>query len=356
MEEIIVDETRNMLEDLKEKIESSADNRLKVTKAFSTATNAIIWQIISGRLIDRNDPMVEELTEATKQIFLFFSPDSIIKVLQLNMRWAIKLCKWFNVENNLVDVANRLNSRLSKEAEEGISDEQGSFIERFCHEMEKQKYNSDSIFNGNTGLDHLKGSLWDLFLGGTDTSSTFLEWAVAFMITYPDAQAKMFSEINSTIGSRRATLDDKTSLPYVESFIDEVFRCSQLTDLGEPHQTVADTTLKGYFFPKGTQIFANMCAVHNDRSYWCDPEVFRPERFLNIDGKFKADDHICSFGIGKRRCMGEALGRANIFIFLVGLVQNFEVQAVPGKEPSMDPIHSILSYPKDFDAIFTPRY
>ncbi len=355
MEEVIVDETSNMIEELRDRVKTSRDGKLRVTKAFATTANAIIWRVVSGRQIDRNDPTVLELTEATKQIFLFFSPDSLLKLLQFNTKWAISFCKWMGIKDNLVDVADRLNSRLAKEAEEGVPDEHGSFIERFHHEMKKQTQNTDSIFNEATGLDNLKGSLWDLFLGGTDTSSTFLEWAIVFMVTYPDTQVKLFEEINSTIGDRRATLNDKTSLPYVECFLDEVLRCSQITDLGVPHQTVEDTTFKGFLFPKGTQVFADVSAVHNDKAYWGDPEVFRPDRFLDDDGKFRADDHICSFGIGKRRCMGEVLGKANIFYFLVTLVQNFEMEAVAGMKPSLEPHHSIINYPKDFEAIFMPR-
>lgn len=31
-----------------------------------------------------------------------------------------------------------------------------------------------------------------------------------------------------------------------------------------------------------------------------DPETFRPERFLNVDGSINDDDRILAFGFGRR--------------------------------------------------------
>lgn len=36
-----------------------------------------------------------------------------------------------------------------------------------------------------------------------------------------------------------------------------------------------------------------------DEEYWGDPNVFRPERFINEDGKFVMNDRVINFGLGK---------------------------------------------------------
>ncbi len=65
-------------------------------------------------------------------------------------------------------------------------------------------------------------------------------------------------------------------------------------------------------------------AINHDGRKFSDPDVFRPERFLDEDGRYaKRDDAVLSFGVGKRRCPGEVLAQAELFLFLAAVVQNF---------------------------------
>lgn len=45
-------------------------------------------------------------------------------------------------------------------------------------------------------------------------------------------------------------------------------------------------------------LMVNIRSVLMDPSHWGDPEIFRPERFIDADGKFKKDDHLILFGTG----------------------------------------------------------
>jgi cytochrome P450 len=45
---------------------------------------------------------------------------------------------------------------------------------------------------------------------------------------------------------------------------------------------------------------ASIYALHNDKKIWSDPENFRPERFLNDDGKLDLKkDFTLGFGAGQ---------------------------------------------------------
>jgi cytochrome P450 len=50
---------------------------------------------------------------------------------------------------------------------------------------------------------------------------------------------------------------------------------------------------------KGTYIVSNHYSIHMDEEYWLDPQVFRPDRFINENGDFVADKRVCQFGFGK---------------------------------------------------------
>ena len=79
-------------------------------------------------------------------------------------------------------------------------------------------------------------------------------------------------------------------------------------------------------------VFYNIHRFHNDKDYWGDPEVFRPERFL--DNKHR--DRFIPFGFGKRSCMGESLAKAELFMFIVMLLQRLRFEP-PKEHPMPDP-------------------
>ena len=60
-----------------------------------------------------------------------------------------------------------------------------------------------SPFYGQTGLDNLKVTLFDLFLAGSETTSTTLNWAVLYMVRYPEIQAQVQEELDTVVGTDR---------------------------------------------------------------------------------------------------------------------------------------------------------
>jgi cytochrome P450 len=86
-----------------------------------------------------------------------------------------------------------------------------------------------------------------------------------------------------------------------------------MSGLPPPHKTMADTTLDGKRIPKNTQIMYSVYAAQRDPEICPLPNQFKPERFLNNKGHFMKDTgfHFL-FSLGKRRCPGELLARAEV--------------------------------------------
>ncbi len=99
------------------------------------------------------------------------------------------------------------------------------------------------------------------------------------------------------------------------------------------HLVTEDTVFKGYKFPKGTQVYGYHGGIHKTPKVFPDPETFKPERFVDKDGKFQFHEHICYFGIGRRRCIGEILAKAEQYLFFVQLIQRFKMRAPGGVKP-----------------------
>ncbi len=167
MLEIIMEEVKDTCELLQQKAMKN-NGKVSMTRGFSPATNNVMWRIVSGRQTRQDDQELVDIMETCQDIFMFFETDSPLKVLQLNSFWFSKMCRWAGVKKNVFDVSGQLRKRLWKEAEEGVPDPNGSFIDRYHYMREQHKNDRKSIFSKKTGMDNLKGSIWDLFLAGKD--------------------------------------------------------------------------------------------------------------------------------------------------------------------------------------------
>ncbi len=97
--------------------------------------------------------------------------------------------------------------------------------------------------------------------------------------------------------------------------------------------------------------------INHDLTHFSSPSVFRPSRHLNAEGRFVRDDHLLFFGVGKRKCPGELLARAELFLFVASLVQNLRLRPASEKQPLdlSSAVPGTVFYPKDFEFVVQDR-
>lgn len=186
--------------------------------------------------------------------------------------------------------------------------------------------------------------VFDLFGAGFDTITTAISWSLMYLVTNPRIQRKIQEELDTVIGrDRQPRLSDRPQLPYLEAFILETFRHSSFVPFTIPHSTTRDTSLNGFYIPKGHCVFVNQWQINHDQELWGDPNEFRPERFLTPSGTL--DKHLSEkvilFGLGKRKCIGETIGRLEVFLFLAILLQQMEFNVSPGEKVDMTPAYGL---------------
>ncbi|KAL0373113.1 UNVERIFIED_CONTAM: Iridoid oxidase [Sesamum calycinum] len=122
----------------------------------------------------------------------------------------------------------------------------------------------------------------DLFIAGTMTTSTIVEWAMAELLHNPPILTKVKQELSNKIPPRELIQDqDIPHLPYLEAVIKETMRLHPSTPLLLPHYTEQEAEIHGYIIPKHTQVFVNIWSILRDPAYWDDATTFKPDRFLN---------------------------------------------------------------------------
>ncbi|NXQ43030.1 CP1A4 protein, partial [Catharus fuscescens] len=214
-----------------------------------------------------------------------------------------------------------------------------------------QEKSAEEDAHGQLSNDKIIHIVNDLFGAGFDTVSTALSWSLMYVALYPDIQRKIQEELDQTIGrERRPRLSDRGKLPYTEAFILEMFRHSSFVPFTIPHSTTKATVLNGYYIPKDTCVFINQWQVNHDEKLWKEPSAFRPERFLTPTGTEVSrteSEKVLSFGLGKRRCLGEVIGRWEIFLFLTTLLQQLHFSLRPGEHVDITPQYGLtMKYKK----------
>lgn len=88
-------------------------------------------------------------------------------------------------------------------------------------------------------------------------------------------------------------------MPYLNATITEISRLSNIGPTTIPHRATTDTEFMGFDIKKNYILLANLNSIHMDKDHWGDPETFRPERFLDDNGRFVNNDPwMIPFGSG----------------------------------------------------------
>jgi cytochrome P450 len=164
-----------------------------------------------------------------------------------------------------------------------------------------------------------------LLTAGTDTSALTTEWAMALLLTHPEAMQKARAEVDANVGTARMVEEsDITNLPYLQCVVKETLRLFPVAPIIPAHEAMEDCTVDGFDVRRGTMILVNAWAIHRDPELWDAPEEFRPGRFLDAGTVTAVTAPLLPFGLGRRRCPGEGLAMRLVSLTLAALVQCFE--------------------------------
>ncbi|EFJ31996.1 hypothetical protein SELMODRAFT_87059 [Selaginella moellendorffii] len=183
-----------------------------------------------------------------------------------------------------------------------------------------------SYFDGPDQMKYTKALLVDMFLGGSETSSTVVEWAMAELLHYPKVIAKAQEELERVVGRERMIEEsDLPKLEYFNAVTKEVFRLHPPLTMMVPHTTAQNQKVAGYDIAKNSMIFVNVFAIGRDPSVWSNPLEFNPDRFMGTSFNVHGHDfELLPFGSGKRGCPGLPLGLRNVQLVLSNLLHGFD--------------------------------
>uniref|UniRef100_A0A672Z1L3 Uncharacterized protein n=1 Tax=Sphaeramia orbicularis TaxID=375764 RepID=A0A672Z1L3_9TELE len=237
------------------------------------------------------------------------------------------------LQNIWEDVKKFIREELQDHKQNWDPSDQRDYIDCYLNEIQMTKGQTDSTFDDA----NLVACVLDLFVAGTETTSTTLRWAFLYMAKYPEIQEKVQAEIDTVIGqSRQPSMEDRANLPYTDAVIHEIQRIGNIVPLNLPHSTTREVQLGGYTIPKGVTVVPNLTSVLFNKNDWETPHTFNPGHFLNEEGKFVKPAAFIPFSAGKRQCLGESLAKMELFLFFTSFMQRYTFSMPVGVKPVFD--------------------
>nr|XP_048289413.1 cytochrome P450 3A2-like isoform X2 [Myodes glareolus] len=184
-------------------------------------------------------------------------------------------------------------------------------------------------------------------LGGYDTTSSTLAFAMHSLATHPDIQKKLQEEIDMALPNKEPPNYDKVmEMEYLDIVLNETLRVYPI-GIRLDRVCKQDVEIDGVLFRKGSVAVIPVYALHHDPQYWPEPAEFRPERFSK-ENKGNINPYVyMPFGNGPRNCIGMRFALTNMKLALTKVLQNFSFQPCKETQIPMKLSGSILLQPEE---------
>ncbi|KAK5584645.1 hypothetical protein RB653_006260 [Dictyostelium firmibasis] len=304
------------------------------------------FNIIFSYLFNETIPYEDELIPKDILDFIHASEELLVVLSQMPSDY-IKVLRPFESHKKLNEICDRMSKFIKPKVDKRVENLDEETPKCFIDYLILQIRSEPSQVIKIEAIQYI---CIDLLVGGTDSTSSALEWMILFLSNHDSLQEKLYSEIcKNTIGADDIfpKLIEKNNYPFFNACVKETLRKSPPVPLGLPHKCSEDAEIGGYIIPKGTQIISNLYSASNCEKVFTDPHEFNPLRFIDISNI--NNNNILSFSIGPRICPGKNLSEDELFSFGTKLFKTFKFSR-PNKNQLYDEVAvlGITLEPKPF--------
>ncbi|KAL5115105.1 hypothetical protein ACEQ8H_007020 [Pleosporales sp. CAS-2024a] len=298
------------------------------------------------RMGSRDDPMFHEICDVEAKISKFRSTtgnlQDYIPILRLNpFSSGTKAAREMRMRRD--GYLTKLNKDLDDRMKKGIHKPciQANIIQDKEAALNKEELTSISL---------------TMLSGGLDTITTLVQWSVALLAQRPDIQDEALRAIREYYSEEEALADayDDQKCAYVVALVRECLRYYTVLRLALPRATVKDVSYDGRIIPAGSTIYLNAWACNMDPAVWSDPNVFRPQRWLE-----QPEAPLFTYGLGYRMCAGSLLANRELYLVFLRMLASFEI--VPDSDVDTHPVRgsadptSLVTMCRPYQVVFKPR-
>ncbi|KAK6842714.1 3-hydroxyphenylacetate 6-hydroxylase [Apiospora arundinis] len=270
------------------------------------------------RIESHEDDLFKEIVEVEEEMNRFRSTQSnlqdYIPLLRLNP---------FNRQSAKARQMKIRRARFMKLFDDELREKIAKGTNKPCIQASVITFKEDKL--NETELNSISLSM---ISGGFETVSNTVGFSLGFLAQRPDIQQKAFEEIckfqEITAGSSPDPLcdaGDDQRCTYIAALAKEALRYFTIIPLVLPRESIRDINYEGVIIPKGTTFYMNAWACNYHRDLWHDPEVFRPERWIE-----QPDATLYTFGLGYRMCSAHMLAQRQLYLILMRTLSSFRLE------------------------------
>lgn len=177
----------------------------------------------------------------------------------------------------------------------------------------------------------VRDELMTMLLAGHDTTALSLTYTWYLLSKNPDAERRLHTELNETLGGRSPTAADARQLSCTDRVITEAMR------LYPPvytmfRETVEPISFARYEIPVGDLLMLPQWAVHRDSRWYDEPKIFDPDRWTAERRAGRPRFSYFPFGGGSRSCIGRQFSMLEATLILGTIAQNYRLERVNEEE------------------------
>ncbi|PWA38979.1 hypothetical protein CTI12_AA576820 [Artemisia annua] len=190
------------------------------------------------------------------------------------LRWITDFDGHERIIRNAIRTARKYQDRLVDERiqqwKDGVRTKEDDLLDVFI-----------KLDNPRLTVDQIKAQILEIGIATIDNPSNGIEWAMAEMINQPRIFDRAIQELDLVVGKDKLVQEsDIPKLNYIKACVREAFRLHPVAPFNPPHVATCDTSVAGYFIPKGSHVLLSRPGLGQNPEVWDDPLTFNPDRHL----------------------------------------------------------------------------
>ncbi|XP_029674409.1 cytochrome P450 4C1-like [Formica exsecta] len=244
---------------------------------------------------------------------IFLLPNTLFNLTHLSCEQLKNLALIHSYADKIIKRAsNKLNYTSKTE----------STTKTFLDILMKTSYEGETLTKKN-----IRDEVNTILVTGSDTTAVTMNFTIFILANFPEIQEKVYKELseiygNENLNSAPIKYEDLQHMDYLSRVIKETMRLFPLVACVTRHLK-EDLKIGEFILPKGADIFLPFIKIHRNETYWQNPLVFDPDRFLPHNMANRHQYSYLPFSNGPRNCIGWKYGMVSMKVMLATLIRTF---------------------------------